>query len=150
MELKGKKWSLYEMSLISLKVYHFKFAVTGETRWRQRTNGRSSWSLLTFYFYLLLIHIDFYLHLNFTDVTKVREHYNIQYLFCFPYHRGNEKQMAPLSWTWARQGGRALKACGVKLKRLQVHFPGQWQLRCLHSCSSEEIRRAGEIRSSIG
>lgn len=48
----------YERSLISLNVYYFKFAVTGETHPQQRTNGCSSWSSLTFYFYLLLIRID--------------------------------------------------------------------------------------------
>lgn len=101
------------------------------------------------FLYLLLICIDLSPAPQFCWCQKGERALQYTILFLLSYRGGNEKQMAPLSRTWDRPGGRALKRW-VKLKRLQVHIPGQWQPLCLHSCSSQEIRRAREIRSSIG
>lgn len=102
-----------------------------------------------FFFCLLLICIDLLPAPQFCCCQKGEGALQYTILFLFSYRGGNEKQMAPLSRTWARPGGRALKH-GVKLKRLRVHIPGQWQPLCLHSCGSQEIRGARKIRGSIG
>lgn len=112
-------------------------------------HGNVSPLLHCLFLYLLLICIDLLPAPQFCWCQKGEGALQYTILFLLSYRGGNEKQMAPLSRTWDRPGGRALKR-GVKLKRLQVHIPGQWQPLCFHSCSSQEIRRAWEIRSSIG
>lgn len=122
---------------------------------RKRANGFPNMVMqLLFFTDFFVFTFNLYRSVACTSILLMSERWGIITIYNAPppplLSQRKWKANAPLSRTWDRPGGRALRRVGWNWKGCRFTSPDNDSPSAFNSCSPQEIRGAGEIRSSIG